>query len=246
MKYMGSKARIADELLSVMLPYRTSNAQAFVEPFCGGCAVIEKVSGRRIASDKNKYLVAMLKHLSEVGVNDLPKVIERDYYSDVRDSYNRKDGRYPDYLIGWVAFMGSFNGRDFSGGYAGHHVEIKGGKFRDYIGENIRNTLEQIPRLKGINFIEGGIDYYDLEIPPYSLIYCDPPYAGTKQYSTSKNFDYERFYEWCRKMSADGHTVFVSEYNMPPDFKCVWDKQLSTTINQTITKKPVEKLFTIS
>lgn len=46
---MGSKSRIAKEILSVMLPYRKN---WYVEPFCGGCNVIDKVDGNRIAIRK--------------------------------------------------------------------------------------------------------------------------------------------------------------------------------------------------
>lgn len=53
------------------------------------------------------------------------------------------------------------------------------------------------------------------------------------------------FYDWCRAMKEDGNTIFVSEYQMPSDFKCVWEKEVTNTMNQTITKKPIEKLFTL-
>ena len=57
--------------------------------------------------------------------------------------------------------------------------------------------------------------------------------------------DYEKFYTWCRALKDDGHTVFVSEYEMPSDFKCVWKKELTNSMNPTLTKKPTEKLFTL-
>lgn len=38
-------------------------------------------------------------------------IIERDYYNDVRDCYNRKGKDYSINYIGWVGFMGSYNGR---------------------------------------------------------------------------------------------------------------------------------------
>ena len=105
--------------------------------------------------------------------------------------------------------MASFNGRFFDGGYSGHKALLKSGKTRDYITENINNTLKQIEKLKGVEWYSS--DYYNCPLPENSLIYCDPPYQGTKQYSTSKNFDYEMFYNWCRAMKKLGHTVFVSE-----------------------------------
>lgn len=44
MKYMGSKRRIANEILQIILKDRTPN-QYYVEPLCGGCNVIDKVGG---------------------------------------------------------------------------------------------------------------------------------------------------------------------------------------------------------
>ena len=69
-------------------------------------------------------------------------------------------------------------------------------------------------------------------------------FKGTKQYSISKDFDYNKFWEWCRKMTKNGHTVFISEYNAPEDFKCVWEMEVTNSMHTTKTKKPIEKLFT--
>ena len=66
--------------------------------------------------------------------------------------------------------------------------------------------------------------YYDkLEIPTKSIIYCDPPYKGTtKNYN---EFDNDKFWEWVRRMSKQGHEVYVSEYEAPTDFECIWKKR---------------------
>ena len=244
MKYMGSKNKIVSDILPIMLSEINSKS-AFVDAFCGGCSVIENVPPqyRRIANDKNKYLIAMWKSLTNGRCQKPPIRIERDFYCDVRDSYNKGDNRYTDGIKGWVGFMGSFNGRFYDGGYSGHNVIGSNGKSRDYITENINNTLKQIPKLKGVEW--QSEDYFDIVIPDNSLIYCDIPYKNTKQYSTSKNFDYESFYQWCRDMKEKGHTIFVSEYNMPDDFICVWSKQITNAMHQTNTKKPVERLYTI-
>ena len=44
MKYMGSKNKIAKDILSIILKYRTPE-QYYVEPFVGGCNTIDKVNG---------------------------------------------------------------------------------------------------------------------------------------------------------------------------------------------------------
>ena len=244
MKYMGSKSRIVSEILPIMLDNYSGNV--FYDAFCGGCSVVENVpkSYVRYANDKQEYLIAMWKNLC--GGRVMPQRIERDFYVDVRECYKKNTNKYDDALIGWVGFMGSYNGRFFDGGYSGHAVATKIGKPRDYITENINNTLAQVPKLKGVKWLSG--EYFDsfMRVPQENvLIYCDPPYRGTKQYSISKDFDYEMFYDWLFAMKEDGHTIFVSEYEMPSAFKCIWQKELKTTINQTITKKPIEKLFTL-
>lgn len=240
MKYQGNKQRYVKYILPIMLAERKDINQYWVEPFCGSCSVLEHVQGYRIASDKNRYLIAMWKELCG-GLHkhpDVPRRIERNFYNDVRDSYNKKDGRYPDYIIGWVGFMGSFNGRFFDGGYSGHDVNG-----RDYIGENIKNTLAQVPFLRGTEFYAENYD--ELLIPKQSIIYCDPPYKNTKQYATSKDFDHEKFYQWCREKKQEGHTIFVSEYEMPDDFKCVWQMDIKTAQNPHKTKLATERLFTL-
>lgn len=241
MKYMGSKRRIVSEILPIMLQDMNKDT-CFVDMFCGGCHVIEKVSNfyRRIANDKNNYLISMWSFLVNTKL-EFPETITKEKYSLYRTIFNKRGfgnnkTTSDDAMIGWIGFMGSFNGRFFDGGYSGHSV----GK-RDYISEQIRNTKTQIENLKGVEWNVG--DYSELNIPPKSLIYCDIPYKNTKQYSISKYFDYERFYSWCRDMKNQGHTIYVSEYWMPEDFTCVWHKSVKNTMNQTKTKQTIEKLY---
>jgi len=216
----------------------------FVDAFCGGCNLLDKVPNtfKRIANDKNEYLIAMWKCL----VNGWKPVthIDRETYNLAREYYHDHD-LFPKYEIGWIGFMASFNGQFFSGGYSGHEVKISNGKTRDYISESIRNIIPQIPLLKDVDFRCGSYD--EIELPPTdrTAIYCDIPYKGKKQYTTSKDFDYSKFYDWCRQKHSEGYQIFVSEYQMPDDFKCIWQKQITCAMNQTITKKPIEKLFTL-
>lgn len=240
MKYMGSKARIVKDILPIMLD---DEHDTFVDCFMGSGAVIGNVSKkyRRIANDKNKYLVAMFKSLTEG--KEFPSYIPRELYNDVRDCWHGKNDRYQDDMVGWVGFMASFNGRFFDGGYSGHNVVGKNGKSRDYIKEQIINTRTELDKLMGVEFHDG--DYQDLEIPDKSIIFCDIPYRGVKQYDVSRNFDYERFYSWCKEKAKEGHKVYISEYDMPKDFTCVWQKQVTNSLNPTRTKRPIEKLFTI-
>lgn len=140
--------------------------------------------------------------------------------------------------------MASANGRFYDGGYSGVS-NTKIGTERNYIQEAINNINKQIKKIDGVVFTSKC--YTEFELKEHCLIYCDPPYKGTKQYSTSKDFNHDTFWNWCREMNKLGHTVFVSEYNAPDDFECVWCKELSSSLraNSEISgsKKSIEKLF---
>ena len=49
-----------------------------------------------------------------------------------------------------------------------------------------------------------------------AVIYCDPPYEGTKQYQFGKDFNYEEFWDWFRKCP---YSVYVSSYKAPDDIE---------------------------
>ena len=101
------------------------------------------------------------------------------------------------------------------------------------------SAMKQSPLLRDVEFIHSS--YQDLEIPSNSIIYCDPPYQGTTGYKDG--FNHEEFWDWCRMKSKEGHEVYVSEYNAPDDFECIWSKELSNTISKQSSTKPCEKLF---
>ena len=233
MKYMGSKARFAKEIIPILLKDRKEN-QWFVDLFCGGCNLLDKVSGKRIGNDKNKYLIALWQGLQTD--KELILDISKELYSKARDQFNEKvNNGFTDFEIGWIGFMGGFNGRFYGGGYSGQH----GG--RDYVAEQIRNTLKQKDVLKDVKFFSK--DYSEFDFKESCIIYCDIPYQGTKEYDVKDKFNHEEFWQWCREMSGKGHQVFVSEYNAPDDFECVWSKDVKVSIRPTKTLLQTEKLF---
>ncbi len=245
MKYMGSKARIAKHILPIILKDRKPG-QWYVEPFVGGANTIDKVDGFRIGADVNKYLIAMYKLLNIYGIPKHLVDISKSTYSDSRDQYNeRKNKLFSDAHIGWVGYMASANGRFYEGGYSGKS-KTNTGKIRNYIDESVRNIMRQLPSLAGIDFRCSS--YEDLDIPSDSIIYCDIPYKGTKQYATvCKKFNYPDFWQWCRGMVNQGHNVFVSEYQAPDDFVCVWEQEVKSSLSANGkaggNKKSTEKLF---
>jgi len=233
MKYMGSKNRIAKEILPIILKNR-KEGQFYIEPFVGGANIIDKVENPRIGIDINKYLIALLNAMS-TGWQP-PKVITEELYKRVKDNQNQ----YPDYLVGFIGICCSFGAKWF-GGYA--RGKKNNGESRKYALESYNNILKQSVNLKEVVF--RNITYSDFEYPDNSVIYCDPPYESTTKYKDS--FDHSKFWNWVRNMTNKGHTVFVSEYNAPEDFECVWEKEVTCSIQANAKegeyKKSVEKLF---
>lgn len=240
MKYMGSKSRIAKDLVPILTKNLT-DTRYYVEPFAGGMNMMCNINHpKRLASDNNNYLIAMWRFICR-NIELFPTEIPFDLYGMFRNKFNEKGfwgmgDTFEEAVIGWIGFMGSFNGRFFDGGYSGHDV-----KGRDYIGEQIRNTLSQVEKLQGVEFWCGSYDSYGM--PKKSVIYCDIPYKDTKQYSTSKDFNHDAFYSWCRQMTREGNDVLISEYQAPEDFVCIWQKEVTNAMNTKKTYKPTEKLF---
>lgn len=237
MKYMGSKNRFAKELLPIILKDRKPE-QWYVEPFVGGANLIDKVDGNRIGSDYNEDLINLLKGLSN---GWLPK---ESYEKE--DYLNAKAGLNPCKIeTGYISINCSYSGK-YWGRFAGKSNTKQG--VRDYTNEAYKNVCKQAPKLKGVEFV--NCDYKDLKIPTNSIIYCDPPYANT--YSDIEgygklNFNHSQFWDWCRQKTKEGHQVFISEYNAPNDFVCVWEKKAKSSLsaNGVIggNKVSTERLF---
>ena len=235
MVYMGSKAKIADYIVPVIQSHiAVSGSRTYIEPFCGGCNVIEKIKAvNRVAADKNEYLIALFRHLQKGG--KLPETVSKDEYDRVREDKER----FPLWYVGAVGFLASFNGRFFDGGYAG--VGYDRGRKRDYFRENSDNILKQMRRggIAGIDFMVK--DYREFA-PKGCVVYCDPPYEETKGYECAKGFDSAFFWETMREWSRS-NTVLVSELAAPPDFVAVWEKETNRSIKAGGHSRANEKLF---
>lgn len=225
MKYMGSKNRHSRAIIQHMGCSLIKN-QFYVEPFCGGCNLIDKIEGKRIASDIDEDLICMWQAVSEGWMP--PPAFTEEQYNEIKSSDTSP-------LKGYAAFALSYAGKKFGG-----WCRDGEGK-RNYVDEAYRNAIKQFPRLRGVDF--RLCNYFDLEIPKGSTVYCDPPYAGTTGYKS--NFDHEKFWDWVRYICDENHNdVYVSEYNAPDDFSSVWEKNVTSSLTEnTGSKIATEKLF---
>lgn len=234
MKYMGSKARHAKELLPIILKDHSPDMW-YVEPFVGGANMIDKVdpviAPKRLGCDVHEYLISLWQAVSQ-GWTPPQEVSEEDY------KFVKSNKDVDKVLTGYIGFSMSFGGKWF-GGYRRDSV----GK-RNYSMESYKGAVKQFKLLESVRFLNKSV--FDLKFDSSGIctIYCDPPYVGTTKYKD--DFDHERFYEWCRDRHKEGHKVFISEYWMPDDFVCVWSKEVNNSLTKdTGSKKGVEKLFTL-
>jgi len=235
MKYMGSKLRVSKYIIPIMLDsYKGKN---FYDLFCGGCNLIDKIPDtyNRYANDYNEatYLAMLMirDHIEDIPTSK-EEFTELDYKALKEQSKKEKTG-----MNSFAAFAYSYGAMEYS-----TFRKDTIGK-RDYVAESYRAAVKQNKLIRDIVFT--NLSYDEVVIKPQSLIYCDIPYKNTAAYKTG-DFDHDKFWGWCRDKKQEGHTVFVSEYNAPKDFKCVWEKEVCSSLTKnTGSKKGVERLFTL-
>ena len=248
---MGSKTKIGKDILNCMLSNIDINQyESFIEPFVGGANFTSLfVQDSRCEHlnyqgfDYNYYVVALLNYMADG--NKYTRIHTKEEYNQCRDYIRGRISHVPfeDYEIGFLGICCSYCGRWFEG-FASVTKTRNG--MRDYQEEARKNINNQVHTLKGLSFNYG--DYKNLKVTN-SIIYCDPPYKNTKEYFSKIN--HEEFYYWCREMVKHDNVIFVSSYDMPIDFKCIWEKQVKSTLSSNgevdrKTKQSTEKLFILT
>ena len=238
MKYVGSKNRLAKELVPIIQSHITNETKGYLEPFVGGANMIDKIEcNNKFGCDIHEELIELLKYVQDTN-NILPKTITEEEYNKVRLN---KD-KYEKWYVGLVGFCATFGAKYF-GGYARGFKDDKITP-RDIPAESIRNIEKQRKNLQNIKFKCCSYDEINKNIKDF-VIYCDPPYKGTLKYTT--DFDYDKFYKWCKEMSKN-NIVLISEYWMPEEFECIWEKKTTVRIDSNKKSKDkkmerTEKLF---
>lgn len=225
MQYLGSKRRIAAELVAIITKYRTQN-QCYVEPFVGSASVISGIAGPRVGSDSHYYLISLLQSVQSGWVP--PRTVTEVLYNSVKA--HPED--YSPALVGFIGFACSFAGKWFAG-------FARNTRSYNYAAGGCNTLLKLAPLIQDVQFVHS--DYASLHIPCGSLIYCDPPYRDTTKYSA--DIDHNAFWDWCVDKAQSGHTVLVSEYAAPPEFVEVWRKDLIITTNKNQKSARTERLF---
>ena len=253
MIYVGGKKKLWPALREFVLEnHNDKDVTFYFEPFAGGMNCVTDVPSTklRVASDIDPFLISLWSGLRDG--RTLPETLcTRERYTWARSmSYGvtrrlmNINSLSPDevFEIACWKYLASFSGVPF-GGWVGTYTK------RDFYGERRREILRHVKEatdLSSIVFWHG--DYADVANGIFEheggrgIIYCDPPYATGRQDQERGIFDTERFWKWARKMREMGHHVYVSEYQAPADFTCIWEAPINLRMG---IEKDVEKSFTI-
>ena len=235
MKFVGSKQRLSKELVPIIQSViDTTIPKSYVEPFVGGANIIDKIEYHsKYGYDINPYLIAMWKALQEGW--KIPDRPTREEYWDVKEN---KD-KFPPEWVAIVGFVSTYNAKWFDG-YA-KVTKTKTGKIRDYYDEGKRNIERQVPDIKDVIFKHANFKNLHFN---NCVIYCDPPYitAKTRKDLYGEEFNHTVYYDWVREQSKD-NIILCSEYQMPEDFICIYEKGLNLHFDNRQKDKRTERLF---
>ena len=223
--YLGSKAKLSSHLLPILNNLR-DEGQLYVEPFMGGCNMLDKVTGRRWGNDKHYYLVKLFEALNRGW--EPPSNVSRAFYNEVK----RNKDNYPPELVAFIGFGCTF-GSMWWAVYACCKKDV------NYALRCKKGLMAQKEGLKGVRFT--NLDYTSMVFEERSLIYCDPPYKGTAGYSVE--FDYDGFWGWAWQKHWEGHTVVVSEYSAPKGVKEIASFKVKCVIDKGKGSFREEKVF---
>ncbi|WP_305781470.1 DNA adenine methylase [Nocardia nova] len=220
MRYLGGKHRQSKDIERVILEYKGSRSR-YVEPFIGGGSVLSRVAPHFrtvVAADASESLVALWR---EVTINGWipPEIISKEEWRSQKASTENTA------MKAWAGYAASYNGKWF----AGYGPRASG---RDYLAESARGLIRKADPLRfhsGLSFI--ACDYSEHLIDANTVVYCDPPYAGTEQYGATGEFDHTRFWSVMDEWVEKGALVLVHEYTAPDGWVSVLDTDRTETMH---------------
>ena len=206
MQYMGGKSRIAKKIREHLVSH---GATRYVEPFVGGGAVLTAMARDFefiLAADAHSDLIAMYRAIQD-GSFTPPETVTEEEHSLLRDAE-------PSPLRTFAGFACCYGGSYWSG-YA------RNNRGDNYARQGQRSLSKSAKAgMFDSHVVFRGASVFELDLPEDlsdTVIYCDPPYAGTAGYSTGE-FDTAKAWELYRAWAGRGAHVYVSEYSGPESF----------------------------
>ena len=221
--YYGGNQRIASRIVEVI---DTIPHTVYVEPFCGGAAVLfakpaKHVTNtddyREVINDHDDRIITLYR-VVRTQPDELNRLIQLTPYSQAE--YRRtveilKDpSGYSDLDRAWAYYVNvqqSFSKKLLGGWGTGASSENKAATWA-----NQQDRLPEIfARLREVHISsEDAIDCIQRWDSPHTLFYCDPPYPGAEQghYSGYSSDDWKRL---CDCLDSIQGSYILSNYQQP-------------------------------
>jgi len=216
MRYVGGKTRIAGWIVENVLRV-SGNKSKYLEPFVGSGAVFTRLSpffSSATAGDAHPDLILMWQAIADGW--EPPEHITREEYVKLRKSA-------PSALRGFAGFGASFGGK-FFGGYVDTAWDEHWQRWtKPYLAAARTSVLKSRIPFNGATI--ACCDYRDHTPDADTVVYCDPPYAGTLEYRGAGAFDHGTFWQTMEEWSATGATVIVSEMQAPPNWTVLGQRE---------------------
>jgi len=238
MRYAGGKKLNGKEIIRILNEDIKSNSyQAYIEPFMGALGITRKVEHKiKLCSDLHRGLAGLYNDIAH-GEFVIPHFVTEEEYGQIRwGEYNS--------LHVLVGFTCSWGGT-WWGGYVRTPKDPIEAKHAGSLSVSLINTKRDVDMCFDsghVSFLE--MNYKEIAILDNCIIYCDPPYKGTKPYHCDKQFDHDAFWDWVR-LQSQSNRVYVSEYQAPDDFESVWSKDTAVHMKREGKIRSVEHLFKI-
>lgn len=198
MQYFGGKAGVGRAIAEVCSRF-LQPGDLFVDMFCGSLNVVRHVhSNQRHAIDACEPLIVMWNAALRGWVP--PTVVSKDEYEQIRRSPNPHDP-----MTAFVLFGCSFGGK-WCGGYA------KNRPTQRYAEHASHQVVAKAKDCDGLVLECASFETKNPGCwPAGTVLYCDPPYAGTTGYKALAPFDSVAFWSWASAHVQAGVRVLVSE-----------------------------------
>ncbi len=228
MGYLGGKHRLAPRIRDLIETLR-GERQRYVEPFLGGGSVFAAVApGFQVAmaGDTHADLVEMWREVGS-GRWTPPTVVTQEQYRD-------RDSMTPE-MRAFVGFWCSFGGKWFAG-YAR-------GDGRNYALQAAVSVMNKALPMLGRRLEACDFEAWDEMVDAGTVVYCDPPYAGTEPYDGVGRFDHDRFWRVMERWAMRGAVVLVSEYRAPEGWTVTAEWRHLMSVSRTTRTERVERVF---
>ena len=218
--YYGGKGRIASKIVSCI---NQISHTVYVEPFCGGAAVLFS-KPRRVVTNNNHYrevindtsdILISLYRCATKCPDELALELEATLYSQSDHARakvickNPKD--YTQLEIAWAYFV-NVNSSFANQLNKGWRSSVAGTNDANTWRNRITSLKEKLDRLQSVHIsCEDALQCIDRFDSPQSLIYADPPYPGTDQ-GHYEGYTSQDWIALCDKLDSIQGSYILSNY----------------------------------